>query len=295
MALRTNITERQRRLGAELRKLREHAALTVNEASRSIGMGAAHLSHIEAARTAIPTDRLTALLRTYGVSSEPYIAALVGMAESNGRGWWSDYRKSMGKSALDLAELESRATRIRSHETLLVPGLLQTEAYMRALFRSARPGATPEEIEASVRFRLDRQRVLADSSETSFHAIVHEAALRIAVGGSHVMRGQLTRLIEAAERPGTTIQILPFEAGSRAWFGTPFLILRPGVEELETVILEHPAEPLRLGDNESIARYDSTFDGLAKSALPEVTPDRAPSRHEARDSWGLIQHVLYTH
>ncbi|MEU8886656.1 DUF5753 domain-containing protein [Streptomyces sp. NPDC048442] len=217
------------------------------------------------------------------------------MSESNGRGWWSDYRKFMGKSALDLAELESRATDIRSHETLLIPGLLQTEAYMRALFRSARPDAGSEEIEESVRFRLARQRVLAEDSATSFHGIIHEAALRIAVGGSHVMRGQLTHLIEAAERPGTTVQILPFEAGARAWFGTPFLILDPGVEGLGTVVLEHPAEPLRLGDAESINRYDSTFGGLAKCALPEVTPDGSPSRHETRDSWGLIQHVLYTH
>jgi transcriptional regulator with XRE-family HTH domain len=295
VALRTNITERQRRLGAELRKLRETAGLTVNEASESIGMGAAHLSHIEAARTAVPTSRLRALLRTYGVSSEPYADALVGMSESNGRGWWSDYRKSMGKSALDLAELEARATDIRSHETLLVPGLLQTEAYMRALFRSARPDAGTEEIEESVRFRLARQRALAENSTTGFHAIVHEAALRIAVGGPHVMRGQLTRLIEAAERPGTTLQILPFEAGARAWFGTSFLIVSPGVEGLETVVLEHPAAPLRLGDAESVDRYRSTFDGLAKSALPEVTPGHSPASHETRDSWGLIQHILYTY
>ncbi|MBI0385197.1 hypothetical protein JBE27_55280 [Streptomyces albiflaviniger] len=109
------------------------------------------------------------------------------------------------------------------------------------------------------------------------------------------MRGQLAHLIRAAERPGTDIQILPFESGARAWFGTPFLILGPGVPGLETVVLEHPVESLRLDDHKSIAHYGKTFEGLSKSALPAVVTDASPDRHEKRDSWGLIQHILYTY
>lgn len=143
MALRTHITERQRRLGSELRKLREAAGLSVNAASSRIGLGAAHLSHIEAARTAVSADRLVALLYAYDVRSEPYIATLTRMAESDGKGWWTEFRKSLSQHSLDLAELESRAAGVQSYETLLIPGLLQTEAYMRALFYSSRPGASP--------------------------------------------------------------------------------------------------------------------------------------------------------
>ncbi|NUH42475.1 helix-turn-helix domain-containing protein [Streptomyces samsunensis] len=294
MALRTLITERQRRLGVELKKLRLQAGLSIAEGGKLIEMGAPHLSHIEAGRTAIPTDRLRGLVDAYGCKSEPYIDALVSMAESGGKGWWSAYRKSFPQFTLDLAELESRTAHLRSHETLLIPGLLQTESYMRALFRSSLPDASEDEIETAVRFRLARQEILASASVT-FHAVIHEAALRISVGGPHVMRGQLTHLIRAAERPGTDIQILPFESGARAWFGTPFLILGPGVPGLETVVLEHPVESLRLDDDKSIAHYGKTFEGLSKSALPAVVTDRSPDRHEKRDSWGLIQHILYTY
>jgi hypothetical protein len=108
------------------------------------------------------------------------------------------------------------------------------------------------------------------------------------------MRGQLTHLIRMAERPGVTIQILPFEVGARAWFGTSFfLILGLGVPSLETVILERPAAFSQFADDESITRYRNTFDGLSKSALPAVTADSSPT-HERRDSWRLIQYVLYS-
>ncbi|MEU6993087.1 helix-turn-helix transcriptional regulator [Streptomyces sp. NPDC046465] len=295
MALRTHITERQRRLGAELRKLREAAGLSVNAASSRIGLGAAHLSHIEAARTAISADRLVALLCTYDVRSEPYIAILARMAESDGKGWWTAFRKALSQHNLDLAELESRATDVQSYETLLIPGLLQTEAYMRALFYSSRPGASPTEIEALVDFRRARQQILSGDSTTALHAVIHEAALRITVGSPEVMRGQLAHLVRAAQRPGTTIQILPFDSGARAWFGTPLLILDSGVAGLETVLLDHPAAPLLLGDTESITRYKSTFDSLKRNALSPVTAEGPPGSHEQRDSWGLIHHVLYTH
>ncbi|GGV54767.1 transcriptional regulator [Streptomyces longisporoflavus] len=294
MALRTHITERQKRLGSELRKLRESAGLSVNAASAQIGMGAAHLSHIEAARTAIAADRLTALLRTYNVRSEPYSEALAALSESDGKGWWTEFRKALPQHNLDLAELEFRAAGIQSYETLLIPGLLQTEAYMRALFYSSRPGASPAEIETLVSYRRARQQILADDSSTTLHAVIHEAALRITVGGPAVMRGQLSHLVRAAQRPRTTIQVLPFDAGARAWFGTPLLILGSEVPGLETVFLEHPAEPLLLGDGESIARYRSTFDSLKRNSLPPVTDDGPPGSHEQRDSWGLIHHVLYT-
>ncbi|TGB05716.1 helix-turn-helix transcriptional regulator [Streptomyces sp. MZ04] len=295
MALRTHITERQRRLGSELRKLREAAGMSVNAASARIGMGAAHLSHVEAARTAISADRLTALLYAYDVRSEPYAEALAAMSESDGKGWWTEYRKDLPQHTLDLAELESRATGIQSYETLLIPGLLQTEAYMRALFHSSRPGASPAEIETLVGYRRARQQIVADDSRTTVHAVIHEAALRITVGSAGVMREQLTHLVRAAQRTGTTIQILPFDAGARAWFGTPLLVLGSVAPGLETVMLEHPAAPLLLGDDESIARYKSTFDSLSRNSLPAVTADGRPGSHEQRDSWGLIHHILYTY
>ncbi|MFK4269749.1 Scr1 family TA system antitoxin-like transcriptional regulator, partial [Streptomyces milbemycinicus] len=182
MALRTLITERQRRLGAELKKLRLQAGLSIGEGGKLIGMGAPHLSHIEAGRTAIPTDRLRELVDAYGCKNEPYVDELVSMAESDGKGWWSAYRRSFPQSALDLAELESRATTMQSYETLLIPGLLQTDSYMRALFQSTRPDAARDEIDSLVRFRKARQDILSTEPTTTFHAVIHEAALRMEVG-----------------------------------------------------------------------------------------------------------------
>jgi hypothetical protein len=220
--------------------------------------------------------------------------ALVAMSESTGKGWWSAYRKVSARSALDLVELESCATTMLSYETLVVPGLLQTEEYMRVLFETGRPDASPEEIDRLVHFRLERQAVLHGKLQPNFHAVIHEAALRIRVGSPKVMREQLTHLIRVSRDPGVTIQILPFEAGTPTWFDTPFLILDNGVSGLETVRVEHPASPLNLCDEESISRYAATFDGLCGSALPTLNADGSPERHEQRDSWGLIQHILYT-
>ncbi|MFP3988733.1 helix-turn-helix transcriptional regulator [Streptomyces sp. E11-3] len=295
MALRTHITERQRRLGSELRKLREEAGLSVNAASAQIGMGAAHLSHVEAARTAVAADRLAALLDAYDVRSEPYADALASMAESDGKGWWYEYRRSFPQRTLDLAELEWNAARVHSYETLVLPGLLQSEAYMRALFQVTRPTARADEIEQLVEFRLARQQAVLDSSDTQLHVVVHEAALRMVVGGAHVMREQLTHLVRATARPDVTLQVLPFDAGSGAWLSAPFLHVEPAVARLGTVVLEHPAARVALDDEESLERYRATFADLCRSALPPLVPDEAPEAHERRDSWGLIQHLLYTH
>ncbi|WP_033328325.1 helix-turn-helix domain-containing protein [Streptomyces yerevanensis] len=295
MALRLHITERQRRLGIELRKLREAAGLNLAEAAALIDMGRPHLNHIEAARTAIPAERLRELVREYGCTSAPHIDELVRMAESNGKGWWSEYRKLMPARTTDLAELEDRATEIASYETLLIPGLLQTESYMRALFESARPDATTAETDTLVRFRLARQRILTGERPPRLHAIIHEAALHMVIGGPHVMRDQLAHLIRAAAHEHVTVQVLPFDRAHHTWVSAPFLFLSPGVPGLETVFIEHPAAALSLHEAQDLAHYRATVATLARNALPAIVPTASPDRHEERDSWGLIQHVLYTH
>jgi transcriptional regulator with XRE-family HTH domain len=295
VALRTLITERQRRLGSELRKLRTQAGLSVAEGGQLIGMGAPHLSHIEAGRTAIPTPRLRELTHGYGCKNEPYIDELVRMAESNGKGWWTEYRKTRPQTSLDLAELEATATSIRSHETLLIPGLLQTESYMRALFGMGLSKASPAEVETAMRYRLARQPALDEPNSANFHAVIHEAALHVVVGDSLVMREQLTHLVRIAARPNVTIQVLPFDAGPGAWRSAPFLQLEPEVARLGSVLLEHPGTRVVLDSEDSLDQYRATFEELCHSALPPVVPNESPEVHEHRDSWGLIQHLLYIH
>ncbi|TKA10123.1 helix-turn-helix domain-containing protein [Actinacidiphila oryziradicis] len=291
MALRTTITERQRRLGVELRKLRERAGLSAVEAGEFIGMGRAHLSHVEGGRTAIPSDSLRTLCQACGCTCEPYIEALIRMSENTGKGWWSAYRRRENQSALDLAELEAAAATIRSHETLFIPGLFQTEDYIRAILASVEPvRSTVDDVTA---FRLERQSVLTGEAAPTVHAVIHESALHMHFGGADVMRSQLVRLIELARLPNVTIQVIPFRADAYAAFSGPFLHLAPALPELGTVLLDHPAKALLLRDPDDLAKYQAMFDRLERCALPPIDPTATPESHAARDSLGLIQHILY--
>ncbi|MEV0282283.1 helix-turn-helix transcriptional regulator [Streptomyces sp. NPDC050610] len=294
MALRTTTTERQRRLGAELRKLRERAGLTVSDGGASINMGRVHLTHVERGHTAISTERLRALCQTYGCTSSTYVDALVRLSESKGKGWWSGYKGKLSPAALDLAELEASAEGLRSYESLFIPGLFQTEDYTRSIFNADDEITSQEAIDSAVRFRMERQAILTGQPPAEVHAVVHEAALHMRFGGTAVIRKQLLRLIELAENPRITIQVLPFTTEGVSTLSTPFFMLTSHGKALDTVLTETPSGSLYLHDDDSIAKYRRQFDRLRAAALPPVDTSIAPAAHDSRDSLGLIQYVLYT-
>lgn len=292
LALRTNISERQLRLGFELRKLRLRAGLSGGEAGNLIGMGRAHLGHIEAARTAIPGSRLRALCHAYGVTNEPYVDALVSMSEASGKGWWTDYRRRAAQPALDLAELEASGSIIQTHETVVVPGLFQTEEYMRAIFSDVR--LVHSTIDNATAFRLERQRILTGEAAPAVHAVIHEAALHMRFCKPQALRDQLLRLIELARLPNITIQVIPFDANAYAAFCGPFLHVIPAVRGLGTVVIDRPGIGMGyLRDEEDLETYRTMFDQLVQQALPPIEPSAAPESRAQRDSLGLIQHLLY--
>ncbi|MGW2642187.1 helix-turn-helix domain-containing protein [Streptomyces sp. NPDC001348] len=294
MALRTMPTERQLRLGAELKRLRELSGLTVQDAGAAIGMGRVHLTHVENGRTAISADRIRTLCEAYGGTSSTYVEALVSLAESSGKGWWSEYRHQLPASALDLAELEARATHLRSYESLFLPGLFQVAGYTRAIFQASDAVSTAEEIDAAVRFRGERQRILTADNPPQVHAVIHEAALHMRFGGTDIMRQQLLRLVELAELPHVTIQIMPFTAVAVSALTTPFCHLASHHGALETVLMEHPARSAYLHGEDDVAKYRHQFSRLGNAALPAVDATVIPVKHSTRDSLGLIQHILYT-
>ncbi|MEV8018745.1 helix-turn-helix transcriptional regulator [Streptomyces sp. NPDC086554] len=288
--MRTAITERQRRLGQELKKLREQAGLSAGEAAERIDMGRGQLSHIEAGRTSILSDRLRDLCGALGCESVPYIEGLVAMSEATGKGWWSAYKGNVGSAAMNLAELEAGATALRSHESLFVPGLLQTEEYMRAIF--ANPKLDVRDIDEATAFRMERQTVLTSENPPEFHAVIHEAALHMRFGGAAVLRGQLLHLVEVAQLPNVTVQVVPFEADVDAALSGAFLHSVTPVRELSTVVLDHPSGPLYLSDDEHLALYASVFDRLTGCALAPIGV-RTHATLAAKDSLALIQHLLY--
>jgi len=292
LGMRITISERQRRLGHELKKLREQAGLSAGEAADRIGMGRGQLSHIEAGRTSILSDRLRHLCQVTGCESVPYIDALVAMSEATGKGWWSGYKGNIGSAAMNLAELEAGAATLHSHEALFIPGLLQTEAYIRTIFSN--PKLNVRDIDEATAFRLERQAILTAEDAPAFHAVIHEAALRMRFGGPAVLREQLLHLIEVAQLPNVTIQIFPFGADLDAALSGTFLHTITRVRELSTIVLDHPAGPLYLSDDEHLAMYDTMFDQLAESALAPIGVRASPEELAARDSLALIQHLLYT-
>ncbi|MEV4743935.1 helix-turn-helix transcriptional regulator [Streptomyces sp. NPDC049555] len=289
MPPRTAPTERQRRLGAELRKLRMKARLSGDDVAALIDADRSRVSHIEAGRVDVPRNGLYKLLRAYGCEDGPFFDALMAMAHDRGKGWWDQYDDVLTRRALDLAELESRSTAVRVHEASVVPGMLQTEDYVRGVIASAE--GDHRHLERWVQFRLDRQRMLAEYQ--AFHVVIHESALRTRVGDASVMRRQLLRLIEVARLPQVTVQIFPFEKGPYSSHSRSFMLFGGATPELETLYREHPTGADFIGDSDRIGEYATMFERLVSLALAPIDPTAPPEDQEAHGSLGLIQHLLY--
>lgn len=292
MGLRSHPTQRQRRVGAELRRLRDAGGMTAAEAGKLVGLSGAHLGHVEAGRTAIPEDKLRALLGAYGCDSETYIETLAAWSTAP-RGWWFKRRSDTSPGARDLAEIESMATSLRGFEPLHLPGLLQAPEYVRALIQGANPGCTKSFVDRGVDFRLRRQEILSGDDATEYHVVIHEAAFMVRFVDPNTMRRQIVHLIEVARLPHITVQIVPFRSGTLPAVGTPFVLFTASDPLLNTIYLEHDAGSVFLTAQDDVDRYAETFDRLAALALPPVTDDAERESYSTRDSFSLLQHLLY--
>ncbi|MFB6889494.1 helix-turn-helix domain-containing protein [Kitasatospora sp. NPDC056327] len=284
MGFRTDISERQRRFGDELRRMRNAAGLSSAEIGEVLGMKGPAVSHTEAGRLGLNLERLALWLDACNVTDPEYRTGLVALCNSNGKGWWSEYRPFVVPAALDLAEFESTATGLASYQTHLIPGLLQTRGYTEVIH---------EYTERKVEFRGKRQQVLTAEKAPPFHAVIHEAALHMMYGGPAVMREQLNHLIEMSRLPHVTIQILPFDCTVYASTDTAFVLLHGPHSRLDTVLLENPHGQTFLGDPEGVAAFRRKFDRLKGMALPPLDSTTSGPSAAFRDSWGMIQHVRY--
>lgn len=229
---------RQRRLGAELRKLRDQAGISSTEAAALLGGAQARISNIEAGRYAVSAERVRALARNYDCSDAELVDALAAMTGGRVRGWWNDYQDVLPSALVDVAEFEYQARALRVAVVVHVPGLLQTLEYARALFRQAVPALRPDEVEHRVSYRLKRQGVLYGEQATPLVAIVHEAALRMGFGGPQVTREQLTHLLEVGEQEGVTVLVIPFGEVTFPASGQPISYAHGAVPQLDTVLLD---------------------------------------------------------
>ncbi|MFS8200410.1 helix-turn-helix domain-containing protein [Streptomyces sp. CWNU-52B] len=235
MASRDVITARQERLGAELRKLREKAGLTLRGAAQALGVRESRLSSTEAGRVGVSAERLRHWAGEYACDDAALVDALVAMAAERGRGWWEEYRGLLPPSFLALAELEHHATYLRSFENLHIPGLLQTEEHVRATYAAAASTRGEEQIEARVAFRLRRQAVL---EEADYGVVIHEAALRVRIADRKVAQRQLAHILERSERPRITVRVVPFDVDGFTHIGSSMLLAGGPVPQLDTVMVD---------------------------------------------------------
>lgn len=244
MPTRRTPTQRQRRLGAELRKLRTAAGATTDFAAGVLGMDRTRVANMESGIRSINAERVSTLVSNYECGDGAYADALVAMAEGQERGWWEQYRGTLPAGLLDIAETEWHARRILTVQTVHVPGLLHTEEYARCVFDAVLPPLSRLEVELRVQHRMERQRVLDDERVRPYVGYVHEAALHMQFGGAKTMRAQLDHLCAVSEREHVAVRVIPFSAGTFPGAGHALLYAEGPVSQLDTAQVDtaHGAE-----------------------------------------------------
>ncbi|HEU5427770.1 MAG TPA: helix-turn-helix transcriptional regulator [Actinocrinis sp.] len=266
-------TVRRRRLAGELKRLRIAAGLTGEQvAERLAPLGrwsASKVSRIETGQVAVHHGDVADLLDLYGLDAGPARDELIEIARESGkRGWWQSYRDVLPGHITPILDFEAETSAMRFMHNQLVPGLLQTPDYARALIRSCRPEAPAEEVDRLVELRLDRQKLLERADPPQLWVILDEAAIRRPVGGVQAMRSQLNRLLERAVDPGTVVQVIPFTAGEHTGLDMPFTILSfPADEDPDVVYLEQHTTACYVEDEGDVKLYNVYFDHLRASAL----------------------------
>ncbi len=272
----TGPTVRRRRLGTELRRLRESSGYKLEEVAAQLGVAPSTLSRIETGKAPTKSAYLNQMLETYGVTDAGQRQILVDMArEGHRKGWWAAYDDVLPSGFDIFVGLEAETAGIRSYEISVVHGLLQTADYARAVIRETFPRYTAEQIDRLVDLRMARQGRLDDDPPLELWAILDEAVIRRTVGGAAVMRRQLTHLLAEAGRPGVTLQVLPFFSGAHAAHAGPFSILEfPDRSDSEVVYVESVAGIIYLEKDKEVRVRAESFDRLRAAALsPSASAD----------------------
>lgn len=262
---------RRRRLAAELRRLRHETGLSIEDVAAGLGWQTSKLSRIENRQIGISTADLRKLLAAYKVEDREYRDQLADMARrATERGWWQSFSSDVVPTALaNLIGLETEARTIRSYEPELVPGLLQTEAYARAIMRAWQPSWTAADIDRRVDIRMARQDVLREAGVApQANCIINESVLRRNVGGNEVMHEQVEMLAKERDPANVTVQVLSFNSGAHPAMTGPFQILTfhdPG--DLGIVHVESTMTAITLEQPGELRRYDEIWGSLQARAL----------------------------
>ncbi|WP_086162268.1 helix-turn-helix domain-containing protein [Streptomyces marincola] len=264
-----NPTVRRRRLGQELRRLREERAMTAEEVADRLLVSQSKISRLENGRRSISPRDVRDLCGVYGVEDKRLVESLMQMArESRQQGWWHAFAELSPSYSVYIG-LETDASSLRVYEPQIVPGLLQTPEYASALISGALPEVGPDEVGSRVQVRLRRQqRLWDDKNPLRLWAVVDEAVLRREVGGPRTMLGQMHRLAECAELPHVTLQVLPFSAGAHPGVNGQYAILEfPEASDSTVIYLEGGTSDLYLEKPHDVQYYSVMYEHLRAQAL----------------------------
>ncbi len=249
-------------LGAQLRRRREAAGVTREQAGEAIRASPAKISRLELGRVGFKERDVADLIALYGVSDGTERSEFLALArQANAPGWWHRYSDLLETWFETYLGLEQAATLIRTYELQFLPGLLQTRDYARAVTQLARTDTL--EVERRVELRMRRQQVFLSSTGPRLWAVIDEAALRRGLGSAKLMRDQIDRLIELNELPSISIQIAPLRYGGHAAAGGPFSILRFAEPDLPDIVyLEQLTSSLYLDKRPDVEHYAAVMDRL---------------------------------
>jgi hypothetical protein len=261
----------RRRLGIALREIRTGKGVTPAQVAEHTGWSESKTSRQERGLSPINPADLRVLIRFYDVTDQAQIDFLLGLASgSRGRDWWHQFSDVIPRQFSTYLGFEAVAASIHTYELAVVPGLLQTAEYARALVDAVGDAISEKEADRRVEARMYRQQILTGDSAPRLHAIVGEAVLRMQVGGAQVMHGQLLHIAEVAKRPNVIVQVVPFAAGAHRAMEQGFIILRFADAEMSDVVsVDLRTRSLYVDNANEVAAYRDAWESvLAVAATP---------------------------
>lgn len=262
-------TVRMRRLGAQLRKLREERGLTLDEAADVLKISKSALSRMENAQVITRAHEVDYILMKFGIEDEGLRSALIGLASAGrSRAWVKRHAAVLPDSpAMDLMRLEQDSRAIRTYQQLLIPGLLQTADYARAVMESV-PQPPGADIERALAFRMARKDALTRTGPVKLDVVMEEAALQQGLGGAEIMRAQLRHMVDLMARPNINVQVLPSRVVKNPGVDGAFTMLDVELGDFTVVLIESLASTTCIEEERDVGRYGLVFRELQALASP---------------------------
>ncbi|MFI6067959.1 DUF5753 domain-containing protein [Micromonospora sp. NPDC051227] len=261
----------RRRLGLALKRAREAAGKTQDEAAAAIDAAASKISRVELGQSGIRLTDLNLLLDLYGIRGDEAEPLRDLARAGRQRGRWSTYRNAAPDWFRQYLDLEGDASEIRWYQPEVIPGVLQIEPYIRAMNAIDHPRPSTDEVDRQVAVRMERQSILRQNDGPDLNFILSESALRRSIGDGTTMRRQLLHLAEVSKQPNVALQVFPFDAQTYETASFSFIILRFGDDAASDVVyVETFTDADYLDRPDAVRAYTRLWDRLRAAALGPV-------------------------